>query len=56
MPHHANIIRLDRRQRFAEAHVLHQSASMRWRAVWLVMAAHRAIDRCIMGTCSTFET
>lgn len=49
------IIRRYRQEQFAEDRLAHPSASMRRRAVWLAMAAHRECDRIVAATCRTFK-
>lgn len=49
------IIRRHRQEQFAADRLMHPSASMRRRAVWLAMAAHRDSDRIAMAMCRTFE-
>lgn len=48
-----DIIRRHRQEQFAADRLMHPSASMRRRAVWLAMAAHRECDRIVMGECRT---
>lgn len=49
------IIRRHRQEQFAEARLMHPSASLRHRAAWLVKAAHRECDRIVAATCRPFE-